>query len=145
MLTLAGCGSSNAARRPATSGVPLVAGARVVSQTRRCDRGVRPYCAMQLVLAGRPGRFSGSEALLDAESARLRDAGWSQDNGDTNHEHAAESPHHRLRVTYAIALEDLLSIDQGTITRAPSVARALSAQMFARAPALSLELQAGSS
>ena len=142
-LGAAGCGQGSPAGRPAATEVPLVAGARVVSQARRCDRGAHPYCALQLVVAG-PGHGT-AQALLAAESSHLTRAGWGTEQGDTDFERAAESPGHALRLTYATATQDLRSIDLGTITRAAPIARALSAQMFARAPALSLMLQTGSS
>ena len=58
---------------------------------------------------------------------------------------SAESGAKKLRGTFATAYGDLLSIDEGTITRSPRIARALSAQLFARAPALSFMVQTGSS
>ena len=32
--------------------IPLPAGTRVVAQVRSCDRGVHPYCAVQVVIVG---------------------------------------------------------------------------------------------
>ena len=142
-LGAAGCGSGTPAGRPSVSGVPLVHGAHVVSEARRCDRGAHPYCALQLVLAG-PG-YPTSQVLLTDEQHHLKRSGWGVAEGDTDFERAAESPGNSLRVTYATATQDLRSIDLGTIQRARPIARALSAQMFARAPALSLMLQSGSS
>lgn len=141
---VAGCGQGSPPGALAARGLPLVAGTRVIVQARRCDGGAHPYCARQLVIVGRPGRYPSSGALMRAEGARLRRAGWSGSEGDTIHEAAAESPGHRLRVTYAEGSEDLLSIEQARIERAPAVARALSRELFARAPVLSIMLQAGS-
>jgi hypothetical protein len=138
----AGCGQGSAPGTPAVRALPLAPGARIVQRTRTCDGGEHPYCAVQLVLTG---DFRSSGALMEAETAQLHGHGWTETQGDTVHEEAAESPGHRLRVTYGQGSEDLLSIEQGRIHRAPAVARALSRAMFARSAALSLILQAGSS
>ena len=143
--TATACGQGSSPGSPSIRGVPLAAGTQIVSQIRRCDGGNHPYCAVQLVVRGGPSRYRTSTALLAGEAARLRAAGWSVEQGDTDEESAAESPRHRLRVTYAIASADLESIDEGTITRATPIARSLSSAMFARAPTLSLMLQSGSS
>jgi hypothetical protein len=142
---VAACGQGSAPGTPSASGLPLPSGGRILVSARRCDRGAHPYCALDLVLSAPAGRYVSSGALMRAETDRLRRAGWSQTGGDTIHETAAESPGHRLRVTYAQGSEDLLSIEQRRIQRSPPIARALSRELFARAPALSLMLQAGSS
>jgi hypothetical protein len=142
---LSSCGQGSAPGTPSASGLPLASGSRILVSARRCDRGAHPYCALDLVLAAPAGRYRSSGALMRAETDRLRGAGWSQTEGDTIHETAAESPGHRLRVTYAQAGEDLLSIEQARIQRSGPIARTLSRELFARAPALSLMLQAGSS
>lgn len=144
-LAVAGCGQGSPAGSPAVSRVPLAPGTRIVSQVRRCDQGAHPFCAVELVLAAARGRYAGSTALLAGEAQDLHRAGWSAGQGDTTHESAAESPSHRLRVTYATAAEDLLSIDEGRITRAGPIALALSGEMFARAPALSVMVSPGTS
>ena len=144
-LGAAGCGQGSPAGSPSVSGVPLVAGARVVLDARRCDGGAHPYCARELVLAATRSRYTTSQALLVAEASALKRSGWGVSEGDTGFERAAESPGHALRVTYATATQDLRAIDLGAIKRATPVARALSAQLFHRAPALSLMLQTGSS
>ena len=141
-LAVSACGQGSASSSPAVKGVPLAGGTRVVFRVRRCDRGAHPFCALQLVVVG--PRYGSSADLLSGETARLREAGWGAAEGDTAKERAAESPGHRLRLTYATARDDLQSIDAGAITRAPSVARSLSRQVFDRTPALSLMLQAGS-
>jgi hypothetical protein len=142
-LTVVGCGHSDARRPLSLDGVPLVGGARVVAAARSCDRGVRAYCSLQLVVTG-PG-FHGSTDLLAAEERRLRALGWTSTAGDTPKERSADSPGHRLRLSLAIAPDDLLSWDQGQVKRRPPIAHALSHAMFERAPALSLMLQTGSS
>ena len=140
--SLAGCGGQG--RTPVSASlaeVPLAPGAKVVWHQRRCDAGVSSYCSVQFVLAG--PRYPSSAALRDAQRAVLKRAGWGSAHGDTDAERAAQSPHGNLRMTYATAFNDLLSIDQGTIERAPGVSRALSRQLFSQTPALSGILQTG--
>jgi hypothetical protein len=142
-LPLAGCGQSSASMAPVLSGVPLAARARVVAHIRRCDRGANPYCAVQLVLVG--ARYRSSAALLSSERRRLESLGWGPGNGDTGDERAADSPGHKLRLTYATAALDLKDIDLGWINRSRLIAMTLSREMFDRAPALSLMLETGPS
>jgi len=140
---LAGCGQSAQSRSPDLAGLPLTNGARIVADTRRCDRGADPYCALQVVAVG--GRYLSSTALLTGESHHLDSLGWSRGNGDTGLEQAAESPGRKLRLIYATAAADLQGIDLGWIQRSPLITRALSRVMFDRAPAMSLMLETGSS
>jgi hypothetical protein len=140
-LVAAGCGGS-ASRGPSLSGVPLTPGMRVIEHVRRCDRGKNPYCAVQLVVVGR--HASSSEALLAAEREHLRSLGWSLTEADNGDETAADSPGHKLRLTYATAALDLKDVDLGWIKRSPKISLALSRVMFDRQPAISLMLQTGS-
>jgi len=140
---IAGCGQSALARSPGVSDVPVAPGAQIVSQTRRCDRGAHPYCAIQVVLTG--ASYDSSGALLKGERAHLDALGWSHSNGDTNMESAADSPAHTLRLLYGTASADLRAIDLGWIQRSPRTALALALAMFDRAPAISLMLETGSS
>jgi len=142
-VPIVGCGQSAPARSPSVADVPVAPGAQIVSQTRRCDRGARPYCAVQAVVAG--GGYDSSGALLKGERAHLDALGWSHSNGDTNLESAADSPGHTLRLQYGTASADLRAIDLGWIQRSPRIAIALSRVMFDRAPAISLMLETGSS
>jgi hypothetical protein len=142
-LALAGCGQSASSRSPTLTGVPLAKGVRVVAHVRRCDRGTNPYCAVQVVVVG--GRYRSSEALMSGETRHLRSLGWAQTSGDSGVEQAAESPGHKLRLTYATAALDLQGVDLGWIRRSPEITQALSRIMFSRAPALSLMLETGSS
>jgi hypothetical protein len=145
---LGGCGAGSAPGSPAVAGVPLAAHTRLIAGVRSCDGGAHPFCARELVLVAArrgPRHYASSTALLAAEGARLRRAGWSSSKGDTDAESAAESPSHRLRLTYATAADDLRSLDEGRITRARRIAHTLAEQLYAGAPALSLMLQAGSS
>jgi hypothetical protein len=144
-LSAVACGQGSAPGSPTVAAVPLVAGARIVARTRRCDGGVHPYCAQELVLRATGRRFASSAALQTAETRRLTHAGWASAIGDTVQELAAESPGQKLRLTYATDDSDLESIDLGTIARSAHIARTLARQMFAREPALSLMLEAGSS
>jgi hypothetical protein len=139
---LAGCGGQGQTPVSASlADVPLAPGAKVVWYQRRCDAGVSSYCSVQFVLAG--PRYPSSAALRDAQRAVLKRAGWGSAHGETDAERAAQSPHGNLRMTYATAFNDLLSIDQGTIERAPGVSLALSRQLFSQTPALSGILQTG--
>lgn len=143
-LAVAACAQSATHRRPLRiGGVPLVDGARVVAQARSCDRGVDAYCSLQLVVVG-SGFRTGTD-LLNAEEGRLRTLGWTSTQGDTPKERSADSPGHRLRLSLALAQDDLLSWDQTQARRRRPIARALAQTMFERVPALSLMLQTGSS
>jgi hypothetical protein len=125
------------------SAVPLTAGAHVVAHVRSCDHGAHAYCAVQLVVAD-PGSGSSQDLMTD-ERALLRRRGWTDTQGDTPAQRSADSPGHRLRVSYATAADDLLSWDQGTLMRRRAIARALAKTMFDRAAALSVMVQTGSS
>jgi hypothetical protein len=139
---LAGCGGQGDSPGAASlAEIPLAPGAKVVYQQRRCDPGVSSYCSVQFVLAG--PRYPSSAALRDAQLAALKRAGWGTAHGGTDAERAADSPHGKLRMTFATAFNDLLSLDQGTIERGPGVGVALSRQLFSQTPALSAMLQSG--
>lgn len=140
-LAAAGCGQSGSRLRPSAEGVPLARGVKITAETRSCDRGANAYCAVQLVVIG--AGYTSSSALLDGEEARLRTLGWTNTVGDTGKERSADSPGHRLRLSYAVAADDLQSWDLESIRRRPSIARALASTMFERVPALSLMVQAG--
>lgn len=142
VLALAGCGQSSSGKVPNVAQVPLVRGARVLVMTPRCDRGANAFCAVQLVVTD--PRFSGSTDLMRSERKVLQKSGWSISDGDISDEKSAESPGHKLRLTYATASGDLKGIDLGWIRRSRLVALALSRTMFARASAISLMLETGS-
>lgn len=139
--TLAGCGGVD--RLPSVSNLPLVPGARIVASTRSCDPGANRYCAYQLVV-GAAG-YASSRDLLKQESRRLHAGGWTSANADNGAESAADSPGHRLRVTFATADGDLLGIDQGWIKRSRQVTLSLSRALFAHTPTLSILLELGAS
>jgi hypothetical protein len=141
-LALAGCGQSGSGKVPSVAQVPLVPGARVLVMTPRCDRGANAFCAVQLVVVD--PRLGGSTELMRSERKVLERRGWSISDGDISDEKSAESPGHKLRLTYATASGDLKGIDLGWIRRSRVVALALSRTMFARASAISLMLETGS-
>lgn len=140
---LAGCGGSgNSSSVPLSlSRVPLVPGSQVVARTRQCDRGANAFCAVELVLVHRD--YPSSGALVTAERAVLKGMGWLDASGDFGDEHAADSPGHKLHVTYATALIDLTGVDEEWIKRPRAITLTLSREVFARLPAMTLTLEAG--
>jgi hypothetical protein len=141
IVTLAGCGRSSANHTPDLAGLPLVHGARIVAQVRRCDRGANAFCGWELVVVS--PTYRSSDALLLSEHRRLLKLGWTGANADTGEEHAADSPGHKLRVTYATAYGDLKGIDLGWIRRSRRVTLSLARAMFDHASALSILLEEG--
>jgi hypothetical protein len=140
---LAGCGHSANKRTLSLQQLPLVPGAKVMMQLKQCDRGANAFCALELVIAD--PRYRTANDLEKAEHEWVHAAGWKGVGGDTVYENAAESPGHRLRVTYATAFDDLRALDLGFIHRPPKIAIALSKTMFARTPAMSVLLESGDS
>jgi hypothetical protein len=138
---LAGCGTSTTQRTPTVSAIPLLPGARVATQVRACDSGSRAFCSIELVVTD--PRYKSSDNLAHDESKHLRKAGWSLADGDTSTESSANSPGHKLRLTYSTAADDLQQIDLGQITRSREVVLALSTSMFDRAAAMSMILEVG--
>jgi hypothetical protein len=127
---------------PDVSQLPLVDGASVVSRAQECDHGTNAYCAIQLVVAD--PRYHSSVDLLKDERRHLHAVGWALANGYTGNENAADSPGHKLRVTYSTAEGDLQGIELGWIQRPRNITLALSNAMFARRAALSMLLELGS-
>ncbi|MGH2896838.1 MAG: hypothetical protein ACRDPM_26710 [Solirubrobacteraceae bacterium] len=123
--------------------IPLVAGTRVMTKVRSCDRGVNRYCALQVVIVG--DRYPTSQALRTTYGAKLLKLGWTTTKGPDGNETAADSPGHELRLTFATAYEDMLGIDSKWIQRTATISHSLSSTMFDRAPALSIMLVRGSS
>jgi hypothetical protein len=142
-VATAGCGSSQADRTPTTSAVPLLPGAQIATQVRKCDSGSHPFCTVELVVVDH--RYQSSDIFAHDESKHLRKAGWSLADGDTSTESSANSPGHKLRLTYSTAADDLQQIDLGQITRARPITLALSDSMFDRAAAMSMMLEVGAS
>ena len=142
-VALGGCGTSTPGRTPAASAVPLVPGAHIGTQVRECDQGSRAYCTIELVVLD--SRYPSSDILAHDESHVLRKAGWSLADGDTSTETAANSPGHKLRLTYSTAADDLQEIDLGLITRPTPITHALSSSIFDQTPAMSMMLEVGAS
>jgi hypothetical protein len=140
---LAGCGASQAERAPAASDIPLVPGAQIAVQSRACDRGSRVFCSVDLVVVDH--HYVSSDILARDESHFLRKHGWSLADGDTGLQSAANSPGHKLRLTFATANGDLQQIDLGSINRPWPIIYGLSSTMFDRTAAMSMRLEVGAS
>jgi hypothetical protein len=137
---IAGCGSSGD-HTPALASLPLLSGANVLVAQRTCDRGANAFCALQLVVVG--AHYRNSVQMVRAERRVLRRHHWSHADAPVGLEVAADSPGDRLRVTYATASNDLEGADLGWIKRVQPVTLALSHEIFARRPALSMLLVLG--
>jgi len=142
-LALAGCGQAGTPRPPTAADLPLAGGARIITRARQCDKGVSAYCAVEFVVVD--DHYRNSTELVAAEDSYLRAHGWTAGNGDFGTESAADSPGHRLRLTYAGAQYDLEGVDLGWTQRSRKITAALSSAVFDRAPAISLMLETGSS
>jgi len=125
------------------SDIPLVPGAQVAAQTRACDHGSRVFCSVDLVVVDH--HYVSSDVLARDESHVLRKHGWSLADGDTGLQSGANSPGHKLRLTFATANGDLQQIDLGTIIRPWPIVYALSSTMFDRTAAMSMRLEVGAS
>ena len=143
VVALAGCGHSASHTTLSLQQLPLVPGAKVATKIRQCDRGSNAFCALELVIVA--PNYRNSNALEMAEHKWVRAAGWKGVGGDTVYENAAESPGHKLRVTYATAIDDLRAVDLGFINRPPTIAVALSHTMFGLVSAMSVLLESGDS
>ncbi|MGA2925697.1 MAG: hypothetical protein ABSG43_06830 [Solirubrobacteraceae bacterium] len=140
---LAGCGDGGPRAALDVARLPFVAGAQVTAQARQCDRGANAFCALQFVAVD--PRYHSSGDFIVAERRYLRSLGWSLVNGEANGERAAESPGHKLRLTYSSATSDLQQVELGLIQRARPIEVALSQALFRGAPAMSLMLEDSSS
>jgi hypothetical protein len=143
VAALAGCGEAGGTHGLGIAAVPLVQGSTVVAQAHQCDRGADAFCALEAVIVN--SQYHSSGDLVTSERQLLRQRGWSQVSPDTGLQSAAESPGHRLRLTYATALGDLQGIDLVWIHRARVIELTLSRELFARASAMSVMLEHGSS
>jgi hypothetical protein len=142
LALLAGCGQSGV-KVPDSTRLPLVSGARVVQQVRQCDRGANAFCSLELVVVD--PRYRNSLDLLTGEHQHLMSLGWTGANAEIGEERAADSPGHKLRVTFSTAGGDLKGIDLGWIHRSRKTALALSHALFAHSSALSVMLEYGPS
>jgi hypothetical protein len=138
VLGMSGCGQNTGLRNPQ---VPLVDGAHVVQQIRRCDEGSDVFCALDMVVAN--PRYRSSGEFLKDESKHLKDLGWSLQAGEIGQEQSAVSPGRKLRIVYATAAGDLLALDLGWIQRPSPIGLTLAKTMFDRVPAISLIVEAG--
>jgi len=136
--SLAGCGQSTRLENPQ---VPLVSGARVVQQIRRCDEGSSAFCALDMVVVNTRYRSAG-DFLVD-ERRYLKHLGWTLQEGEIGQERTAVSPGHEFRIVYATASGDLLALDEGWVQRPPPISMALSKVLFDRQPAISLMVESG--
>jgi hypothetical protein len=138
---LAGCGGAKSTRPVSVDQLPLVPGAKIVTQATQCDTGDNPFCAIEAVVVDR--RFGSSGALTASEDRLLHKLGWKSSAGDDGDEAAANSPGQKLRVTFATAINDLVGIDEHWITRSPAITTALGRTLFQRAAAMSIMLEVG--
>ena len=132
-----------AQRTPNAAKLPLVAGTRVAVKVQRCDKGANAFCGWEMVVVA--PRYGSSDDLVNAEHDLLKDSGWTSGNADTINQRAADSPGHKLRVTYATALYDLQALALERIKRSHRISLELSATIFARTPAMSMLLEVGTS
>ncbi len=137
---LAGCGGG--VHTPKLSSLPIVSGAHVLERVNRCNKGSNAYCAIQLVVVG--PRFQSSRSLVLAERDQLLREGWIGASPYTGVELADESPHHKLRVTYATAVDDLQGWELNWIHPPWPIISTLDRSLFDRAPAMSVLLEVGS-
>ena len=137
----AGCGGGGSAAALSASSIPLVPGAQIVERSQQCDRGANAFCAVELVVVDQ--RFSSLGAFVTRQHEVLRHAGWSDQSGDFGDEGGADSPGHKLHVTYGTALADLTGVDEKWTQRTRPIAYALSRELFARVPTLSVMLERG--
>ncbi len=88
-------------------------------------------------------RYHSSVDLLQDEKRALKSLGWTGTGGDASQERAADSPGHKLRVTYATAQDELLDVDLGWVQRSRQITLALSQTVFDRSSALAVVLEPG--
>ena len=141
-LALAGCGNGGAAKPLSLNEFPLIPGAKVLAQARQCDKGSDAFCAIEAVIVDKQAHSSGG--LVESEHKQLHSLGWTTSAGDDGDEVAADSPGHKVRVTYATAQDDLIGLDEKWIKPRPqSVALTLAQTMFSGTPAMSIMLEVG--
>ena len=138
---LAACGSATSTSSYNIGQLPLVPGSAIITQSKQCDHGTNPYCALEAVVVNR--RFNSSGAFVASEDLRLHQLGWKHSAGDDGDEVAANSPDQKLRLTFATGVDDLIGIDEHWIKRAWPIEWTLDRTMFNRTPAMSIMLEAG--
>ncbi|HTX31037.1 MAG TPA: hypothetical protein VMD09_06610 [Solirubrobacteraceae bacterium] len=140
-LALAGCGGGGGSGSLSLSQLPLIPGATIVTQTRQCDSGSHAFCAIQAVIVDPHAHSSGG--FVEREHEHLHALGWTTSAGDDGDEVAADSPGHKVRVTYATGLDDMIGLDEKWIKRPWPIWASLSQTLFSRTPAMSILLEAG--
>jgi hypothetical protein len=141
LLLLAGCGSGGAAKPLSVSQLPLIPGASVTTQARQCDEGKNAFCTIEAVIVNPHASSSG--AFMDSEQKKLHSLGWTTSAGDDGDEVASDSPGHKVRVTYATAVDDLIGLDEKWIKRPWPIWAALTQSMYSGTPAMSVMLEVG--
>jgi hypothetical protein len=137
---VAGCGHTS--RSPTATRLPLVPGSSVIVTARECNHGANPYCSLEMVVQN--SSYRSPRRLVFDERDYLYHHGWRAASPTTGVELAAESPGHKLRVTYATALQDLKGVDLGWIARPKSIEHALDRAVFGHVPTMSVLLEVGS-
>jgi hypothetical protein len=140
-VALGACGSSGGDQSPKLASLPLVPGANIITRYKQCDHGSNAYCAWELVITDH--RYKTSRDLTKSEHLLLTKQGWSAAVADTGEQRAADSPGHKLRVTYSTAYGDLKGVDLGWIERPRQITLSLSRTIFDRASAMSVMLELG--
>jgi hypothetical protein len=138
--TLAACGSGGG-HSPDLTKLPLVSGARVVAQSRKCDPGANAFCGWELVVVA--PKYRNSNDLLLGEHDHLKALGWTGANAEIGGERAADSPKHTLHLSFATADTDLRGTELGWIKRSRMIQLTLSHLIFEHVPALSMLLEDG--
>lgn len=141
LVVLAGCGSATSTSSFNVGQLPLPPGSTIVTQSKQCDHGSNPFCALEAVVINH--RFTSSGAFVASENRRLHKLGWKSSAGDDGDEVAANSPGQKLRLTFATGAQDLIGIDEHWITRSWPIEWTLDQTMFDRTPAMSIMLEAG--
>lgn len=144
-LALSACGTGGASGPLTLSRLPLIPGASVATQARQCDHGANAFCAIEAVIIDPHAQSSG--ALVASEHRMLHSLGWTTSAGDDGDEVAADSPGHKLRLTYATTLGDLIGFDEQWIKpprpREIEIGLALSRLYINGTPAMSILLEVG--
>jgi hypothetical protein len=141
LVALAGCGSASSTSSYNVGRLPLVPGSTIITQSKHCDSGSSPYCALEGVVVNR--RYTSSGAFVASQVRLLHQLGWKYSAGDDGYEVAANSPDQKVRLTFAPAVEDLIGLDEHWITRSWPIWAALDQTIFSRTPAMSIMLEAG--
>jgi hypothetical protein len=143
-LALVGCGGQTATQRtPTVDKLPLIPGAHISLRVQRCDMGANAFCGWELLVIA--PRYRSSDDVVKSEHRLLMKSGWTGADADAGEQRAADSPGHKLRVTYATPSADLIGIDQGSTKRSRKLTLALSQAIFNRQSAMSMLLEVGAS